>query len=464
MFKILLTIIVLIGWTDSLSATPEAYIKINTHECLKCYAAQIYTDKLVEHVRITIVFPGNFNRYRRFLRMQYPVKTSNYTIIQSDSLYHALGDQELSYFYLQDDSVELYSCQMKEFSRNYPLIIGLINGELSDYTDVELPDTLSFDNVTLLADNENFIAFNRTMQELLVYNGSAFYYLSPEKIDVLALYKFFDKNGEFRNQFLTHQELLESVGKSRAEISAVNIDAQRALVLVQIPYAFMQDNGNLGVKVKLFIAQIALDSYDVRWVFIDDSTVPDRWNVIVSQPTLAYQQGDMVITLSPTDYSDGDFRYLADFVFKKDTLVFSKLLDYRIPEFHQNSGRYYNYLTPKSSHGLIFHQFASNVIDLCKDSVFYLPIENSKLEINLEKLQAEYDLAFTDVITQNNSCKFLYKKQEQGWFLGIVEGGILSYEEIKYLDDTIMNLSFADYNHIVWYDPKRNEVSYRMIP
>lgn len=226
----------------------------------------------------------------------------------------------------------------------------------------------------------------------------------------------------------------------------------------------MQDNGNLGVKVKLFIAQIALDSYDVRWVFIDDGTVPDRWNVIVSQPTLAYQQADMVITLSPTDYSDGDFRYLADFVFKKDTLVFSKLLDYRIPEFHQNSGRYYNYLTPKSSHGLIFHQFASNVIDLCKDSVFYLPIENSKLEINLEKLQAEYDLAFTDVITQNNSCKFLYKKQEQGWFLGIVEDGILSYEEIKYLDDTIMNLSFADYNHIVWYDPKRNEVSYRMIP
>lgn len=86
------------------------------------------------------------------------------------------------------------------------------------------------------------------------------------------------------------------------------------------------------------------------------------------------------------------------------------------------------------------------------------------MEINLEKLQAEYDLAFTDVITQNNSCKFLYKKQEQGWFLGIVEDGILSYEEIKYLDDTIMNLSFADYNHIVWYDPKRNEVSYRMIP
>jgi hypothetical protein len=202
------------------------------------------------------------------------------------------------------------------------------------------------------------------------------------------LYKFFDKNGEFRNQFLTHQELLESVGKSRAEISAVNIDAQRALVLVQIPYAFMQDNGNLGVKVKLFIAQIALDSYDVRWVFIDDSTVPDRWNVIVSQPTLAYQQGDMVITLSPTDYSDGDFRYLADFVFKKDTLVFSKLLDYRIPEFHQNSGRYYNYLTPKSSHGLIFHQFASNVLIFAKIRffIFQLKILNWKSTLKNFKL------------------------------------------------------------------------------
>jgi hypothetical protein len=462
--KYFFIIIIAMGLMGSLFATPKAYVKINTNECLKCYAAQIYTDKLVAHVEVTLVFPGNYHRYLRYLRMQYPVDASRYTIIQSDSLYQRLGGEESSQFYLVEDGTMKYSCPMKEFARNYYSILGLLNGEMDDYSDTKLPDTLAFDKVTLSAVDENFVAFNRSMQEVLLYNGNTFYYFSPENINVPDFYKYFDATGEFMQNYHEHYELLERIGKARAEISYVSIDAQQARVLVQIPYAFMQENGNLGVMAKLFVASIQLHDYYLQWVYIDDSALPEKWTVAASAPIMANHQENLIIALLHTDYSDDDLRYLADFSYQNDTLVFSGLLDYRIPKFHQTSGRYYNYLSPKASRGLIFDQFANEVIDLHNDSVFSLPIETSRLEINLEKLRAEYDLAITDVIIQNNACRFLYTKPDQGWFLGTVERGIYTTEKLEDMDDANITLAFADYKHLVWYDPQRNEVRYRLVP
>ena len=276
----------------------QAYIKINTSECQKCYAAQVYTDELVRIVDITLVFKENYSNPHKYLKAQYPVTVNRYNLKQSDSLYELFdSDGSRSHFYLFNGNEKIFGCPLKMFSREFAMIKSkILGGELENLL-VKLPDSLSYDNVVLAASGNNFLLFNRTFQEVLFFNGNQFHFFSPDQIDIASMYDYFDKSGEYKMLFEKYYEVLAKLGQTAVSIQDFYLDSETAILWIEVPYPIMQSNGRLGVMRKPLLYQLNLKTWMQTWLFISDEKLPEGFYFSPQKPIVLNLSGNIVFCL-----------------------------------------------------------------------------------------------------------------------------------------------------------------------
>jgi len=450
----------------TLSANKSVIIKINTGECLKCYAAQIYTNNLLKYTTVKLAFPENFLKWERYIKMQFPVNTKDYTIICCDSIYNKLPSNGPSQIYLFEGDELTYTCTMKEFASHFDEFLYKINGSLKANKSVPLPDSIYFDQVEIKAIDDKFALFNSSMQELVLYNGMKFFYLTPDKINIYQLFPFFDRNNELADLYRQNHDLLAAYGKANITISSVYLNQTHAMVLVQSPYIFHEESDRYGVKSKPFICKINLNNFDQHWFYLDDSNFPINWHPLYPLPIVDLSDDRLIISIRTFESDpEKDLQYLASLKFQDDTLIFNNFLDYQMPEFHIKYEVYHDQLYPTCKRGILYHQFASDIIDLSSGEAFTLPIENSKFEINMQSLSFEYDFIITDVVRNEQNFRMLYRAMDGTCHLGSFNKSDNDYTsvEIKGIDTRGISFVFPTFSEISWYDKNENSVLYKTI-
>ncbi len=449
----------------SVTAKPIIIFRINTTECLKCYAAQIYADQLAHQTKVVLLFPSHYNTYQRFLDKQFPVDVGRYEIMQSDSIYEHYSQGGLSEIFLVDEGKTVFTCQVREISRQFHRIVELVNGNPVQYTSVRIPDSLLPGQPMLSAVDDKFLLFDRMLQQVLIYNGNDFLEMVPENYPVKDLYPFFDSSSAYADLFDQHLDLLRQVGKTEPSFNSCFLDEQGAMIFVQVPYPVVQEDGNLGIKMKSFVLDVGFPDMKETWYLLDENSVPENRYLLVKQPIVARDSGQLIVALTNQNcLKDHDFRYLAGFNYHGDTLVFDDFLEYELPRFHQKHKVYYEQLYPRSKKGLIYHQFANETVDLHSNTASRLPIENTKFEIDLTRFRMDYDILFTDVVKQGETYRFLYRTTDGLVFIGACEEKLLTHEtQPVELPEAGSNPAFADFNTIAFFDPAKKSICYRVV-
>ncbi|MDR1055479.1 MAG: hypothetical protein LBL90_06575 [Prevotellaceae bacterium] len=181
---------------SELSAQKKVYVKVFENDCTNCYAGSMYLARLEEDMPVYLVFKEKTSDkevdiiLKRYMNGLQGVK--NVFIEKSDSLYHALGQENiLSEVIAKDDDKELGRWMLHAFKGDIPK-----GGAPALPAEVSFPDSVSFKNAYIALSDKYLTIVDPFFEQIYMLDKKTlepvFSLSDPAAFEALPLVEEFD--------------------------------------------------------------------------------------------------------------------------------------------------------------------------------------------------------------------------------------------------------------------------------
>ncbi len=429
MFKkniLLISLMSLISLADSLNASVFIDVKINTLECISCYAGNLAIDKFENGTAIRFVFPKiSKQTIERFISRSYLseiVLKRNIQIISSDSVYQELDINRYSEVFIYNDDILVYHFAFKDFWRNTNDFSSFLHTSSSDIANVvnykiiekiELKSEIDFQYPIITVSDHYIVLMDRVLNLCSVFDkmGSLVSFLDGMQLEAEEILpNLYDGLDTVIIKDKVKQ--LKSIGYFSVLIESCFIVEDRLFMSLSVPYIKKQAvDDRYTIFRKLIVSQYSLTDCKIINYLIPNE---DSESINLSTNMLNIIGDTVFIPQITTDEKTADVKYFITRYQKQgDSLKFEgkKKIVNSIEMFKSS-----DYKSVNLKCGLVYIQNSSKIESLNGD--YFVEISNlvGDFSPNLNNYSNFILLDWFFDFSTGISCVF-YNKETDKYFI-----------------------------------------------
>ena len=441
----------------------ECYVKLNLRLCQNCYVSYQVLDNLAKNFQLVFVTPNMSAKEFEFAKKELiPGVKSDYSVINSDSLYKSISRSFDSEIYLYDkDKNLIFQSSLTKFINNYDFFMNkLLRRELKITNTYTLPDSIIISPATKFINSSSSYYFIDIIYDILhIVNkkDSSIISIVPDQIDHKDIFDACFEDSTTYYLFSKIKDHLATMRNDTYSIHDAKLINDSLYLFVEIPYPVIEGEGKIG----LFSAFAMLLFDGSRLVkILPIQSINDFDDQCFNSNYFYTHEDDFYLTVHRSENrGNGKMSILSKYRIENGRMNAKEILPSNLPVFYNHYKLGYNYFRPILAYPYCFFNLTNEYFNLESDSSMFLPFKNKYFERDEITNKIKSDFKCIDVINLESNFQLLtYDYKEKCYFISLIDKKTNEFslfpQRIEYNVDREVAAGFLDENTIYFFKDK----------